>query len=258
MFEKLVVSTIQQRKHTTAKFFVGTLTLYAVGLAGALVVSVVVSDPRLADDTVLIHVAPLPLAAGAERPPGTPPRGSSAPATRPDPRHPMELDQLLSRRDNRPPTLNPFASGSSDNSTTPTSGGPFLPGGGVPFGAEGGVEPPPRPDPPPQPKPVAQTTIIDNKPLHVASVVLQGKAITRVTPIYPHIARQIRLQGDVSVEVMISPEGRVESARVVSGHLMLAQAAREAALGWRFGPTVLNGVPVRVTGVIVFVFKLTD
>jgi TonB family protein len=57
---------------------------------------------------------------------------------------------------------------------------------------------------------------------------------------------------------MISPEGRVESARVVSGHPMLAQVSLEAALGWRFQPTLLNQVPVRVTGVIVFVFKLSE
>ena len=30
----------------------------------------------------------------------------------------------------------------------------------------------------------------------------------------------------------------------------------EAALGWRFEPTLLNNVAVRVTGVITFAFKL--
>jgi TonB family protein len=57
---------------------------------------------------------------------------------------------------------------------------------------------------------------------------------------------------------MIAPDGHVESARVVSGHPMLADKAREAALGWRFQPTLLNNVPVRVTGVIVFAFKLNE
>jgi TonB family protein len=94
--------------------------------------------------------------------------------------------------------------------------------------------------------------------MRITSNVLQGKAIDRRTPSYPPLARQIRLQGDVSVEVIISPEGRVESARVVSGHPMFAPYAREAALGWRFEPTLLNDVPVRVTGVITFVFKLNE
>jgi protein TonB len=88
--------------------------------------------------------------------------------------------------------------------------------------------------------------------------VLQGKAIERVVPLYPELPKRIRLQGDVSIEVMISAEGRVESARAVSGHPMLVQAALDAARRWRFGPTTLNGVPVRVSGVITFVFKIGD
>ncbi|PYT03152.1 MAG: energy transducer TonB, partial [Acidobacteria bacterium] len=63
---------------------------------------------------------------------------------------------------------------------------------------------------------------------------------------------------DVAVEVIISPEGRVESVRAVSGHPMLIPTALDAARAWRFGPTLLNGVPVRVTGVITFVFKLNE
>jgi protein TonB len=94
--------------------------------------------------------------------------------------------------------------------------------------------------------------------VRIPSSILQGKAIERLKPIYPIIAKQMGLQGDVSIEVMIAPDGHVESARVVSGHPVLAGKAREAALGWRFQPTLLNQVPVRVTGVIVFVFKLSE
>jgi protein TonB len=88
--------------------------------------------------------------------------------------------------------------------------------------------------------------------------VLQGKVIERRVPIYPELARRIRLQGDVAVEVIISPEGRVESVRAISGHPMLTQSALDAARAWRFAPTLLNGVAVRVTGVITFVFKLNE
>ena len=70
------------------------------------------------------------------------------------------------------------------------------------------------------------------------------------------MAIAVRIEGPVSVEVIISPEGRVESARAVSGHPLLKPAAVEAARGWRFQPTLLNGVPVRVTGIVTFVFKL--
>jgi len=107
-------------------------------------------------------------------------------------------------------------------------------------------------------KPAIVTTVTNNSPVTVTSTVLQGKAIERRVPVYPELVRRIHLQGDVAVEVIISPEGRVESARAISGHPMLIATALEAARGWRFGPTILNGVPVRVTGVITFVFKLTE
>ena len=112
-------------------------------------------------------------------------------------------------------------------------------------------EPPPRPEIPPTPKQVEV-----KKPLPLASIVLQGKAFQKVTPPYNSMAKQIRLQGEVSVEVIVSPEGRVESARVMKGHPLFARDALEAAMGWRFHPTLLNGVPVRVTGVITFNFIL--
>jgi TonB family protein len=88
--------------------------------------------------------------------------------------------------------------------------------------------------------------------------VLQGKAIERRTPPYPQIPKLMKLQDTVSVEVIISPEGQVESARAVSGHPLFRKAAEDAARGWRFEPTLLNKVPVRVTGVITFVFKLSE
>ena len=70
------------------------------------------------------------------------------------------------------------------------------------------------------------------------------------------MAIQVKIEGSVSVEVVISPEGRVEAARAVSGHPLLKPAAVEAARLWRFQPTLLNNSPVRVTGIITFVFKL--
>ncbi|HST22484.1 MAG TPA: energy transducer TonB, partial [Blastocatellia bacterium] len=98
----------------------------------------------------------------------------------------------------------------------------------------------------------------DNRPLRLPSTVLQGKAIVRNTPAYPITAKQARLEGSVSVEVIISPDGRVESARAVSGHALFKAASVTAATGWRFQPTLLNGTPVQVTGVIVFNFKLNE
>jgi protein TonB len=135
--------------------------------------------------------------------------------------------------------------------------GPGLPGmPGIAGRVNSGnaITDPPRPPDPPKPSRAPEKA----KPLLVSSTVLQGNAIERVVPVYPELPRRIGLKGEVSIEVIISPEGQVESARVVSGHPMLVSSARDAARRWRFQPTYLNGVPVRVTGVITFVFKLNE
>ncbi len=258
MFDKLVVSSLQPRKHTAAKYFFGTGALYVFAIACAFCASVLMSDPKLADaGTVITLVGPsLPPAFGSpDKPRG--PRPPTRPSARPDLYNVQPLDQLRSR-DASPPPIVPTPIDYVDDSDAGLS---VVPRG---FGSSVGViegrgttEAAPRPDPP-RPSPAAQIPVVDNRPMRVPSSVLQGKAIERRKPIYPPLAQQIRLQGAVSIEVMIAPDGHVESARIVSGHPMLADKAREAALGWRFQPTLLNKVPVRVTGVIVFVFKLNE
>ena len=83
---------------------------------------------------------------------------------------------------------------------------------------------------------------------------LQGSAIKRVTPEYPPLASAARVSGTVVVEVTVDEEGKVMSARAVSGHPLLKDAAVDAARGWMFTPTTLSGVPVKVIGTITFNF----
>ena len=257
MFEKLVVSAAKSRKHTTAKYFLGTVLVYAFVLGCAFIVSVLVSDPRLANTSSVLTLIGPPLVTG-----GTPPktlRSTHPPQADvpPDPNHVMTLDGIMSHRDTMPPFIPNIDRGPSDPGAAIFGGPPgSAPVPGVPFGGTN-AEPPPRPDPPTV-KTAVVKRVTDNRPVPVASSVLQGKALERRVPVYPELVRRIHLQGDVAVEVIISPEGRVEAARAISGHPMLITASLEAARGWRFQPTFLNGVPVRVTGVITFVFKLTD
>jgi protein TonB len=185
------------------------------------------------------------------------------PATpRPDFRSFRNFDDLVDHNTS-PPRVDPSAGLPQIGKIDGFSGGNEngLPGGtGDAAGVIGGNgkanDAPPKPPDPPKPAP--RSVEPDTRPVRVSSTVLQGKVIERRVPIYPELAKRIRLQGDVAVEVIISPEGRVESVRAISGHPMLTQSALDSAHAWRFGPTFLNGIPVRVTGVITFVFKLND
>jgi len=85
---------------------------------------------------------------------------------------------------------------------------------------------------------------------------LISKVVSLPQPAYPVIAKQTRQQGPVSIQILVDEQGKVISAQVVSGHPMLNPAAREAAMRARFTPTVLNGQPVKIQGVITYNFVL--
>jgi protein TonB len=93
-------------------------------------------------------------------------------------------------------------------------------------------------------------------PQRVASVVLVSKIVSLPKPIYPMIAKQIKAQGSVNVQILVSESGNVISAHAVNGHPMLINAAEDAAKRARFTPTILNGVPVKIQGVITYNFVL--
>ena len=127
-------------------------------------------------------------------------------------------------------------------------------GPGTPSGGGGQVVPPRQvviDDPPPPPDP-------PKVPKVVSKGVITGQAISLPQPAYPPIPKQMRIQGRVSVQVLIDEEGRVVSANAVDGHPLLAPAAQRAALQARFKPTLLSGQPVKVSGVITYDFKLTN
>jgi TonB family protein len=90
----------------------------------------------------------------------------------------------------------------------------------------------------------------------ISGGVLNGKAISKPQPAYPPIAKAVRAQGTVTVQVVVDESGRVISATAVNGHPLLQAAAVAAARQARFEPTLLSGKPVKVSGVITYNFVL--
>lgn len=82
-------------------------------------------------------------------------------------------------------------------------------------------------------------------------------ATLRIQPEYPAMARQLRLAGEVKVEVLIGSNGLVEKAKVLSGNMLLSSAALAAVKKWRFDPGILSaGKPTKVVSALGFSFKL--
>lgn len=70
----------------------------------------------------------------------------------------------------------------------------------------------------------------------ISGGLLNATAIEMPEPVYPAIARAGGASGMVMVQVTVDEQGRVVEAAAVSGHLLLRQAAVDAARRARFNP----------------------
>jgi len=91
-------------------------------------------------------------------------------------------------------------------------------------------------------------------PLHAqdsaASDAAKRKVKTRVAAEYPALARQMGITGKVKIEVMITAEGKVSSAKIVGGNPVLVTSAVDAVKKWKFEPGSKD-----TTEIIEFEFK---
>ena len=62
------------------------------------------------------------------------------------------------------------------------------------------------------------------------------KVKSKTTPSYPELARRMNVSGKVKIEVVIAPDGRVKTTRVVGGHPLLVQTCQDALKEWKFVP----------------------
>jgi protein TonB len=79
--------------------------------------------------------------------------------------------------------------------------------------------------------------------------------ITRVQPEYPVVARQLKLGGEVEVEVVITEEGVTENVRIVSGNPVLTKPCVEALKRWKFKPFTENGKAIKAVADLTFTFQ---
>ena len=84
--------------------------------------------------------------------------------------------------------------------------------------------------------------------------VKNGKALHLAKPEYPRLARMAHAQGEVKVQVIIDEDGAVIRAAAVSGHPLLYAVSVAAARETKFTPTLWEGKPVKVTGVLTYNF----
>ena len=84
--------------------------------------------------------------------------------------------------------------------------------------------------------------------------------VLMVKPAYPRLAREAGIEGTVLIKVVVNETGKVVEASVVSSDVIpdMDNAALKAARQCLFEPAKQNSVPVPVTVVVPFEFRLIE
>lgn len=266
MFTNLIESESHRKEFKRrSSFFLITVATYSVILFAAGIASVYAYDAQLESQTgsleLLNWVPPVTSVPHDVRPAAPRPRANNTNQSATVPTRPILYESASNPR--TPPTgvssapnLVPPAPPNAkvgNYISDPTPSGPPLTGNCVTC-PDGNTSGPPRvvETTPPPPPPVVKPPTTQR----VTSSVLTSKAVSLPQPAYPAMGRQIRIQGAVTIQILVDEQGKVVSAQVVSGHPILTASAKEAAMRARFTPTVLNGQPVKVQGVITYNFVL--
>jgi TonB family protein len=84
---------------------------------------------------------------------------------------------------------------------------------------------------------VAALALLASLALPVPARAADDRAVkSRVAPVYPELAKRMKIGGIIRVEAVVDPEGKVVDTKTVSGNHMLSTAAEEAVRKWRFVP----------------------
>jgi len=88
---------------------------------------------------------------------------------------------------------------------------------------------------------------VGNSPVHPGGGQLQmPRLISAPDPLYPATARAQNLEGIVLMDALVDATGNVAAVKVISGPILLRQAAMDALRKWKYQPARLDGQPTAV------------
>lgn len=90
----------------------------------------------------------------------------------------------------------------------------------------------------------------------IGGMVQMARLIHSVPPVYPPVARASRVSGDVVVDALIDTSGNVKATKVISGPVMLQQAAVETVRQWKYEPARLDGQAVAMHLTVTVKFRV--
>jgi len=85
---------------------------------------------------------------------------------------------------------------------------------------------------------------------------MAANLISSPTPAYPAAASEANVEGEVTVNALIGKDGNVLSATVISGPLLLREAALKAVEKWQYHPYLVSGKPAVTATTAILDFQL--
>jgi TonB family protein len=79
---------------------------------------------------------------------------------------------------------------------------------------------------------------------------------TKVAPDYPPIAKQLKIEGAVELELLVAESGAVEKVNIVSGNPVLTRPASDAVKKWKYAPFTSDGKAVKALVPVSLSFKM--
>lgn len=100
------------------------------------------------------------------------------------------------------------------------------------------------------------TLFAQDAPKKVSKLEGLNNATTKVQPDYPAMAKQLKIEGQVELEAVVSENGVVEKVNIVSGNPVLTRPAVDAIKKWKFSPFTEGGKTVKAVVPVSMNFKL--
>jgi protein TonB len=66
------------------------------------------------------------------------------------------------------------------------------------------------------------------------------KIVSRIEPEYPETLKRLYIGGTVRVQVVVEPNGRVDTVQLLGGNPILGQSAMKAIKQWRYAPAPMK------------------
>ena len=95
-----------------------------------------------------------------------------------------------------------------------------------------------------------------DEPKKVTKAEARAAIASMTPPDYPAVARQLKIQGAVELNVVVAESGEVVKVEIVSGNAVLTGSASQAVKRWKFKPFLEDGKAIRVLAPITLDFKL--